>query len=311
MSRRGSLLFLALSLMWGVPYLMIRVAVRHGVDPGTLVFLRTAPAAIILLPIAWHTKALHALRGRWRWVVLYAPVHFGIPLFLIAAAEQHLTSSVTGMLIATVPIFSMALSKVTHPDEVFGPTRIVGLVLGAVGVALLVGFEVRGSTWLWLLAMGGAVLGYTFGPQIVSLRLTGAPGLGVITAAVTIVAIAYAPYGVTHLPSHTSWSVVGALAVLALVCTAGAFLVFFELVKEVGPSRTVVVTYLNTAVAVLLGVLVLSDPLTVGILVGFPLIVAGSWLGTRRGAQVSEASPTASTPPRRSFFRAPSRALPR
>jgi drug/metabolite transporter (DMT)-like permease len=310
-SRRGTVLFLALSLMWGVPYLMIRVAVRHGVDPGTLVFLRTAPAAVILLPVAWRTGALKALRGRRWWVALYAPVHFGAPLFFIAAAEQHLTSSVTGMLIATVPIASMAVAKVTHPEDVFGRSRIVGLVLGAIGVGLLVGFEVKGSTWVWLLAMAVAVLGYTFGPVILSLRLTGVPGLGVIAAAVTLVALAYAPYGLTHLPAHAGWSVIGALAVLALVCTAGAFLVFFELVKEVGPARTVVVTYLNTAVAVILGVVVLSEPLTVGIIVGFPLIVAGSVLGTRRSAPVSEGSPTDGPQPRRSFFRAPTRALPR
>lgn len=305
------MLFLALSLMWGVPYLMIRVAVRHGVDPGTLVFLRTAPAALILLPIAWRTGALKALRGRRWWTALYAGVHFGGPLFLIAVAEQHLTSSVSGMLIASVPLVSMAVAKVTHPNDVFGPTRIAGLVLGAIGVGLLVGFEVKGSNWVWLLAMAGAVVGYTFGPVIVSLRLTGAPGIGVIASAVTLVALAYAPYGVTHLPVHASSSVIGAVAVLALVCTAGAFLVFFELVKEVGPSRTVVVTYVNTAVAVLLGVAVLSEPLTVGIIVGFPLIVAGSVLGTRRSAPVSEASPTDGPPPRRSLFRAQSRALPR
>jgi drug/metabolite transporter (DMT)-like permease len=311
MSRRGLLLFLALSLIWGVPYLMIRVAVRHGVDPGTLVWLRTAPAAVILLPIAWRTGALTALRGRRGWVAVYAVVHFGVPWLLMSSAEQHLTSSVTGMLVASVPLFAMVVAKFTHPNDVFGRSRLVGLALGAVGVGLLVGLEVRGSTWVWLLAMLVVVLGYTFGPVIVSLRLAGVPGLGVVATAVTIVAVAYTPYGVTHLPSHVSWSVAGALVVLALVCTVAAFLVFFELVHEVGPARTVVVTYLNTAVAVLLGVAVLSEPLTVGIIAGFPLIVAGSVLATRRAPPVSEASPRGATPPRRSLFRASPPAAPR
>src|SRR5580704_28448 len=104
MSRRGVVLFLVLSVFWGVPYLMIRVAVRHGVDPRTLVFLRTAPAALILLPLAWRAGALAPVLARWRWLVVYSFVHFGVPWLLMSSAEQHLSSSVTGMLVATVPL---------------------------------------------------------------------------------------------------------------------------------------------------------------------------------------------------------------
>jgi drug/metabolite transporter (DMT)-like permease len=319
MSRRGVVLFLALSVLWGIPYLLIRVTVRHGVDPGTLVFLRTAPAAMILVPVAWRTGALKALAGKRRWVALYATVHFGVPWLLMSTAEQHLTSSVTGMLVASVPFFSMLVARVTHPDDTFGRTRLVGLGLGAVGVGLLVGFELGGSTWVWLLAMGAVVLGYTFGPVILSLRLAGVPGLGVVALAVTFVAIAYAPYGLTHLPGHVTWSITGSIAALALFCTAAAFLVFFELVHEVGPSRMVVVTYVNTAVAVVLGIVVLSEPLSWGLGLGLPLVLVGSFLATRRSAPVtapvgeplSAASPTGEPEPRRSFFRASRSALPR
>ncbi len=293
MSRRGLVLFLAVSLIWGLPYLMIREAVRNGVDPATLVFLRTAPAALILLPIAWRTGALRAVAPRWRWIVLYSFVHFGVPLFVIAVAEQHLTSSVTGMLVATVPLLAAVVARFTHPEERFGVSRVGGLALGAVGVGLLVGFDISGSSWVWVAAMGGAVLGYTIGPVLLSLRLQGLPGVGVVAAAMTVVALAYTPYGVTHLPRHPSWAVLGSLCVLALVCTALAFLLFFELVQEVGPSRTVVVTYLNTAVAVVLGIAVLSEPLTAGIALGFPLIIAGSFLATRRPAPATAASPGA------------------
>jgi len=311
MSRRGVVLFLALSVMWGLPYLMIRVAVQNGVDPGTLVFLRTAPAALILVPLAWRAGALRAVLLRWRWLVVYAFVHFGVPWLLMSNAEQHLSSSVTGMLVATVPLLAAVVALRTHPEERFGPARVLGLGLGALGVGLLVGFDVAGSSWIWVAAMGVVVVGYTIGPVIISLRLGGLQGVGVIACAVTVVALAYTPYGVTHLPGHMSWSVFGAIAVLALVCTAGAFLVMFELIHEVGPSRMLVVTYLNTAVAVLLGVWVLGESLTKGIVLGFPLIIAGSVLATRRAPALSAASPGAAPPPRRSWRRAPRSTLPR
>jgi len=303
MSRRGALLFCALSVIWGLPYLMIRVAVRE-VDPATLVFLRTAPAALLLVPLAWRAGAFRALSGRWVPVVAYTVIEFGIPWLLMSSAEQHLTSSVTGMLVATVPLLAAVVARFTHPDERFGPARLAGLGIGALGVALLVGFDVAGSNWIWIAAMGVVVVGYTVGPVIISLRLQGAPGLGVVAASVCLVALAYAPFGVTHLPSSVSWNVVGAIAVLALVCTAAAFLIFFELIHEVGPSRTVVVTYLNTAVAVVLGIVVLSEPLTTGLVLGFPLIIAGSVLATRGERAVSAGSPTPMRGPRRSSRRA-------
>ena len=310
MSRRGLLLFLALSTIWGLPYLMIRVAVRE-VDPATLVFLRTAPAALLLVPIAWRAGAFRALSGRWAFVVAYTVIEFGVPWLLMSSAEQHLTSSVTGMLVATVPLLAAIVARYTHPDERFGPARVAGLVLGALGVGLLVGFDVSGSNMVWIAAMGVVVVGYTIGPVIISLRLQGVPGIGVVASSVLLVALAYAPFGVTHMPSHVSWNVVGAIAVLALLCTAAAFLIFFELIHEVGPSRTVVVTYLNTAVAVLLGIAVLGEPLSIGLLLGFPLIIAGSVLATRSSRAVSEGEPTASGAPRRSWRRASRTAQPR
>jgi drug/metabolite transporter (DMT)-like permease len=311
MSRRGAVLFLALSVIWGLPYLMIRVAVQHGVDPGTLVFLRTAPAAIVLVPVAWRAGALRAARGHLWWIVVYAFVHFGVPWLLMSSAEQHLSSSITGMLVATTPLLAAIVAKLTRPDEQFGPGRLAGLGLGAVGVALLVGFDFAGSNWKWLAAMGVVVVGYTVGPVILSRRLSGIPGLGVVAIAVSVVAIAYTPYGATHLPTHLTWSVLGALVVLAVVCTAAAFLVMFELVREVGPSRMVVVNYANTAIAVLLGVAVLSEPLTRGILLGFPLILIGSFLATSKKRPINEASPTGAPVPRRSFWRVSRQALPR
>jgi drug/metabolite transporter (DMT)-like permease len=308
MSRRGAALFLTLSLIWGLPYLLIRVAVRE-VDPATLVFLRTAPAAIILIPLAVRSGALRGLRGKWHWLALYSVVEFGVPWLLMSNAEQHLTSSLTGMLVATVPLIAAVAARFTHPDEQFGASRVTGLLLGALGVALLVGFDVAGSNWVWILAMLVVAVGYTFGPIIISLRLQGTQGIAVVASSIALVALLYTPYGATHLPAHLSataaWAIVGLVGI-----TAVGFLVFFELIKEIGPSRTVVVTYLNTAVAVVLGVVALNEPLTTGLLVGFPLIIAGSVLATRRpaAAEVSEVSPTPPSRLPRSWRRARSSA---
>jgi drug/metabolite transporter (DMT)-like permease len=311
MSRRGVVLFSAMCVIWGLPYLMIRIAVNHGVDPATLVFLRTAPAAIILVPIALRSGALRAVRGRLGWIVIYSVVHFGVPWLFMSAAEQHLSSSVTGMLVASVPLLAVVAAKLLGRDEHFGAARLSGIALGAVGVGLLVGFSLKGSDGMWIAAMGIVLLGYTFGPIIISTKLTGIPGLGVVATAVTVVALAYSPYAATHLPSHVSLEVLGAILVLALVCTAAAFLVFFELVHEVGPSRSLVVTYVNTAVAVVLGVSVLSERLTAGIVIGFPLIILGSYLATSRRPPVNEVPPPGELSQPRSWRRAWRQAIPR
>jgi drug/metabolite transporter (DMT)-like permease len=275
---------LTLSVLWGLPYLFIRVAVRQ-LDPGTLVMARTLPAAIILVPVALHQGAFGTLRGAWRWLVAYSFIEFGVPWLLMSSAERHLTSSLTSLLVCCVPLVALGLGRVIHPHEHIAARRLWGLAVGTVGVALLVGLDVTSGSAPWILAMGGVVLGYACGPMIISLRLTHASGVGVVAASISIVALVYLPWGATHWPSHvnaeTIWAVVG----LALLCTLAAFLVFFQLIKEVGPSRATVITYLNTAVAVILGVVVLGEPLTDGIIVGFPMIVAGSVLATSSSAK--------------------------
>src|ERR1039458_1193543 len=160
MSRRGVILFLALSTIWGLPCLRLRVAVRE-VAPAPLVFLRTAPAALLLVPFAWRAGAFKALTGRWAWVVAYAVIEFGVPWLLMSTSEQHLTSSVTGMLVATVPLLAVIVAKITHPDERFGPARLTGLALGALRGGLLVGFAVPGWTRGWIPGTGGGAVGST------------------------------------------------------------------------------------------------------------------------------------------------------
>ncbi|MDQ6614075.1 MAG: DMT family transporter [Actinomycetota bacterium] len=291
MSRRGRLLFLTMSVIWGIPYLLIKVAVRELSAP-TLVFARTAPAALLLLPIAWRRGYLRPLVARWRVVLAYTVIEVAGPWFLLSTAEKRLSSSVSGLLIATVPLIGAGLALVVGHEDKLDRRRLFGLLVGLGGVGLLVGIDLHGTD---LVAVGEATLtavGYATGPLIISRRFSDLPALGLVSASLALTAIFYAPIALTTLPDHVSGEVVGSVGLLALVCTAVAFLLFFALITEVGPARATVITYVNPAVAVALGVVLLGEPLSLGIAVGFPMILAGSILATGR----SRRPPVAAAP---------------
>ena len=279
MSRRGWGLFLLMSLIWGIPYILIRVAVR-SIDPGTLLVFRTIPAALVLLPIAFLNKGFGSLRGRLHWVVLFAVAEFGIPWFFMGTAEKHLSSSLTSLLASAVPLATLGMNAITGREHGLSPIRLVGVGLGTAGVAGLVGFNVGNGSWKYIAMMLVVVLGYSVGPMILRYRLEGANGTAVVGISTLAMGVAWSPWALTHMPHHVTgeqwWSVVG----LSTICTAVAFVAFFALVHEVGPSRSVVVTFINPAVAVLIGVLAAHENLTTGIILGLPLIVLGSVLAT-------------------------------
>ena len=286
MNRRGALLFAAMCVIWGVPYLLIRVAVRE-LAPVTLVFFRTAIGSALLLPFAAVRGELRPLASRLRPLLLYTFVEVALPWVLLAHAETRLSSSLTGLLIAAVPLVGAVVVALTGRRERQGRQRWLGLLVGICGVAALVGLDAGHAAPLAVAELGCVAVCYALGPIILSRRLSDAPALGVVAASLLLAAVAYAPFAALRLPSavpdaHVVESVVG----LAVVCTALAFLVFFALIAEVGPVRATVITYVNPAVAALLGVLVLSEHLTTGMLVGFALILAGSVLATRRGPDV-------------------------
>ena len=272
MSRRGWTLFVAMSVIWGCPYLLIRIAVRE-IEPGTLIFLRTAPAALLLAPIALHRGALVGVLSRWRWLLAFTAAELAVPWFFVGRAEIHLTSSVTGLLIASVPLVGAVLYRALGYEH-FDRRRIVGLLVGFAGVATLVGVDLHGTDLGPVVEVLVPAVGYAVGPLIVSRKLDDLEGIGVITTSLAVASVAYGPYALTHLPSAVSSEVVLSVVGLALVCTALAFVLFFELIVEVGPARSTVITYVNPAVAVLLGVVVLGEPFTWGIALGFPLILA-------------------------------------
>jgi len=285
MSRRGALLFAAMCVIWGIPYLMIRVAVRE-LAPVTLVFLRTAIGAAILLPFAAWRGELRPLLARWWPLLVYTVVEVMIPWVLLARAETELTSSLTGLLIAAVPLVGAVVVALTGTRERQGQRRWLGLLVGICGVAALVGLDVGQVNALAVAEVGGVAVCYAIGPIILSRHLADVPALGVVAASLIVAALVYLPLAAFRRPeampsAHVLESVVG----LAVVCTALAFLVFFALIGEVGPVRATVITYVNPAVAAVLGVVVLNEHLSTGMLVGFALILGGCVLATGKGPE--------------------------
>jgi drug/metabolite transporter (DMT)-like permease len=290
MTRRAWLLFAAVSLLWGVPYLFIKVAVAE-LPPVTVVFARVALAALLLGPVAARRGALGGLRGRLPQLAALAMLEITVPFLLISMGEQHIASSLAGLLIAAMPLFVALLALRFDAAERVGGLRLLGLLLGIGGVAALLGIDAGadrqqlvGAVMVLL-----ATLSYATSTLLVKRAFSDVPLLGVVTVATAISSLVLAPFAVALTPARLpSLQVVLALAALGVLCTAAGLLLFFSLIVEAGPSRAAVITYLNPAVAVALGVLVLGEPLTGAIVGGFLLIMVGSWLSTRRPAPRSQ-----------------------
>ena len=288
MTRRGWALFAAMAVIWGIPYLLIKIAVGE-LTPAALVLLRTAGGAALLLPIAAARGWLTPLLPYWRWVIAYTVVEVSLPWFLLSDAERRLSSSLTGLLVAAVPLIGAILQRLTRGDDRMDPGRGAGLVVG-----LNVSFKDLGAVG----EVGLVAVGYAAGPLIIARRLPGLPAVGVVAASLALTAVAYAPLALSQLPrTLPSRQVLVAVGILAIVCTALAFLLFFALIGEVGPVRATVITYFNPAVALLLGVALLREPLTLGAIIGFGLILVGSVLATRRSSALAGAGASPSSNP--------------
>ena len=300
MTRRGWSLFGTVAVLWGLPYLFIRVAVQADVDPVVVVWLRTGGAALVLLPLALHRRALRGLAARWRVVVALTLVQITAPFLLITYGEQQIPSSLAGLLVAAEPMFVVLLIAglgyarrrgSRHQDagdqDAGDPVRggqVVGLVVGLGGVVALLGLDVRGPGTSLVgagLVLMAALL-YAAGALLIRRVSTGTDPTGVITAILAVNTVLLAPVASPRLPERLPpVPVTASLAVLAVLCTAAAFMSYFALIAEVGPARATVVFYVTPVVTVAAGVLVLAEPLTAGTVPGLLLIVAGSWLATR------------------------------
>ena len=282
MSTRGWALFAAASVIWGIPYLFIKIAVDE-LSPSVVAWSRLALAAAVLLPVAWKLGALRGLRERWRILTVFAAVEMAVPWPLLGFGEVHISSSLAAILVATVPLFVALLATRFDHSERPTLTRFVGMLIGLAGVVALVGIDIGGKRDELLGALAILVVAflYAIGPMIVKRRLSDVDPLGPVAASLGIAALLVTPLALATLPDSTpSADTFASIAVLGLVCSALGFLVFFRLIAEIGPGRATVITYINPVVALALGVVVLDESVTTGVVVGLLLILAGSWLST-------------------------------
>ncbi|MCV7424801.1 EamA family transporter [Mycobacterium yunnanensis] len=282
MTARGWFLFAAMSVIWGVPYLLIKITVE-GVSAPVLVFARTVIGAAVLVPLALSRAAWAPVLRCWKPVLVFAFFEIVAAWLMLSDAERHITSSLTGLLIAASPIIAALLDRLTGGERRLGVTRITGLGVGLAGVAVLAGPEITGgSAWPVAEVLLVATC-YAIAPLVAGRHLADVPALPMTAACLGVAAVVYAGPAVATWPTAMpSARVLVAVATLAVVCTAVAFIVFFALIREVGPTRALVFTYVNPAVALAAGVVVLSEPLTPWNVAGLALILGGSVLATRR-----------------------------
>lgn len=295
MTRRGWVLFAVVALLWGLPYMFIRVAVQADIAPVVIVWLRTGGAALVLLPLALHRHAMRGLATRWLTVLALTLVQVTAPFLLITIGEQSISSSLAGLLVSAEPLLVVVLVAVlgrrrARPGaggEQTGAVRLIGLLVGISGVAALLGVDISGTQRLGAALVLLAALLYAVGALLIRHVTTSSDGsdaadpVGVITAILTINTVLLTPVALLDLPQRLPAVPVGAsLIALAVLCTAAAFLAYFALIAEVGPARGTVVFYATPIVTVAAGAAILHEPLTLTTLVGLILIVAGSWLAT-------------------------------
>ena len=286
MNARAWAIFAALSALWGIPYLFIKVAINGGMTPAMLAEGRVLLGAAVLG--LWFVRAgarrtLRTLRGHWRWLVAYAVCEIAIPFPLIALGEQRVPSSLAAVIVASVPLIVALLALRFDSAERVTGRRMVGLLVGMVGVVALVGVDVAGraSTLLGAGAILIATFGYAVGPMILKKHLFDLDPRAAMGASLGVAAVLLAPAALLQMPSRMpSAGAFGAVAILGLLCTATAFSLMAVLVVEVGPSRASVITYVNPVIAVALGIAVLGEQPGAGAIAGLLLILAGSWLST-------------------------------
>ena len=286
MSRRNLVLFILVGFLWGIPYLFIRVAVdpETGFSPAIVVFMRVFIGALILLPIAIYDKSFFIAIKGWKYIAVYALFEMVIPWILIGTAEQSISSGLAGLLVASVPIFSTIITSLHGDKSVWHPRRLFGMGVGFLGVFLLVGIEsfTGSSNPISILMMLGASIGYAYAVIFISRKLPGVSGVAINGIAMAMTAIFYSPALLLLWPDRAiGTTAIYSVIALGVFSTGIAFAVFFTVMAEIGPARASLVTYMNTAFAVVLGVIILSEPLTIGIIVGLPLVLVGSYLASR------------------------------
>jgi drug/metabolite transporter (DMT)-like permease len=272
-----------MAVIWGIPYLLIKVAVGE-VSPVVVVFARCVVGAVLLLPWTIARGQLRPALRHWRWLLLFTVLEMTGPWLLLSYAETELSSSLTGLLVASVPFVAALTARLAGDDDRLTPVRVSGMLLGLLGIVALLGLDVSSADLVPIAAVALVVVGYATAPMLVTHKLSEVPGVAASSIALFVTAVVYAPFAVPRLGqlSDASTKALLSMVVLGVVCTALALALFFALIREVGPQRALVITFLNPAVAVLLGVLLLDEPFTLGLAIGLPVILVGCVLATRR-----------------------------
>ena len=308
MTRRAALLFAALGIAWGIPYLLIKVA-GEELAPSVLVLARTALATLVLLPLVLARPAARrgvaAVLRRWPALLAYTVAEIVVPWLFLARAEQDLASSTTAMLISAVPVAGVVVAFVGAKvlggtAERLGGRGWAGLALGTLGVAVLVGFDVAGQDLGAVAEVAVVVVGYAVGPAVLARYLGDLPGLAVVLTSLALSALVYVPVVLLGpgLPARLPGApVVASVVALAVVCTAAAFILLFALVGELGPVRATAIVYVNPVVAVVAGAVFLGEGITPWTVVGFALVLTGSVLVTRRVRSTAAEPPAAGPVP--------------
>lgn len=283
MTRRAWAAFATASIVWGVPYLFIKIAVDHGITAPDLAWGRVTLGAIVLLALAWRAGTLSSLRGRWRWLLAFAVAEVAIPFPMLAIGEERVPSSLAAIMVATVPLIGALLAMRFDHSERPTPIRALGLAIGFGGVIALVGIDVAGNHGE-LLGIGAVMVtatGYAIGPMLIKQRFAGLDPRATMGASLALASLLLAPWAALDTPTRVPPAgAIGAVVVLGLLCTAIGFVIYSILIGEVGSSRATVITYVNPVVAVTLGVLVLGEHPGAGAVAGLLLILAGGWLAT-------------------------------
>jgi drug/metabolite transporter (DMT)-like permease len=289
MSRRGLKLFIANSIIWGMPFWLTKIILTE-LSPSLIVFLRAATAAVILVPMTWRSGALKSALTQWPWVLVFALAQIAIPWWLTGTAQQYLESSFTGLLMTAIPIVGLFFAFVAGENQLFTKRASIGLTIGVCGVILLVGIDAihtdlnMGAIALVILA----TFGFAYAPRVVNRHFHGISSLGAVALTVLMTAVIWSVPAAFSLPTQfPRASTVISVLVIGVVCTGIAFWNFFELIKEIGPTKSTYLAFTNPMVAVLIGIIFAQEPLTLGIICSFPLIITGTYLSISSRAKQS------------------------
>lgn len=280
MTRTGLILFALTGLIWGLPYFFIVIALESFSTPS-IVFLRTLLGAIFLIPYAALVGGLKPALKSWPYVLVFAAVEMVVPWFLVTEAGKQISSGLIALLIGTVPFFAVAILAIFLKDrKALQPRPLSGMIIGFLGVAALVGVDsfIGAIDPVYVLFVILAALGYSIAPIVANIKLHDVPSAGVIGVSMGFVALVYAPFSIPNLAVEFAGASLGSLlavTILGLVCSAAAFILFFMLIKEIGPAKSTLITFANTAVALVLGIIFLGEPITNGLILGIPLITIG------------------------------------